>query len=143
MPRLAARLRPRLAHRGVQHARRARRLRGRRARPSRGKQSGAPWRSSASSAAACARVVDLGIIGERTIAVDCDVTAGRRRHAHGEHHRRLRGACTRCALKIKDLLGLHEVPLFDSIAAVSVGHRGRRRRCSTSTTRRTRRRTST
>ena len=37
-------------------------------------------------------VVDLPKLGERQISVDCDVHPGRRRHAHGGHHRRLGGA---------------------------------------------------
>jgi len=65
-------------------------------------------------------VVDLGIIGERTIAVDCDVLQA----DGGTRTASITGAYVavyQVALAIKDLLGLHELPLFDSIAAVSSG----------------------
>ena len=65
-------------------------------------------------------VMDLGIIGERTIAVDCDVLQA----DGGTRTASITGAYVavyQVALKIKDLLGLHELPLFDSIAAVSAG----------------------
>ena len=64
--------------------------------------------------------MDMGIIGERTIAVDCDVLQA----DGGTRTASITGAYVavyQVALKIKDLLGLHEVPLFDSVAAVSAG----------------------
>ena len=39
--------------------------------------------------------LDLEKLGAHTIWVDCDVLPGRRRHAHGGHHRRLRRAVAR------------------------------------------------
>ena len=36
--------------------------------------------------------IDLAALGENTIAIDCDVSAGRRRHSHRGDHRCLRGA---------------------------------------------------
>jgi ribonuclease PH len=65
-------------------------------------------------------VVDLGIVGERTIAVDCDVLQA----DGGTRTAGITGAYVavyQVALKIKDLLGLNEVPLFDSLSAISVG----------------------
>ena len=65
-------------------------------------------------------VVDLGIVGERTIAVDCDVLQA----DGGTRTASITGAYVavyQVALKIKDLLGLNEVPLFDSLSAISVG----------------------
>ena len=65
-------------------------------------------------------VVDLGIIGERTIAVDCDVLQA----DGGTRTASISGAYVavyQVAKAVQDLLGLHEVPLFDSVAAVSVG----------------------
>ena len=65
-------------------------------------------------------VVDLGIIGERTITVDCDVLQA----DGGTRTAGITGAYVavyQVALKLKDMLGLHELPLFDSLCAVSVG----------------------
>ena len=65
-------------------------------------------------------VVDMGMMGERTIAVDCDVLQA----DGGTRTASVTGAYVavyQVALKVKDLLGLHELPLFDSIAAVSAG----------------------
>ena len=65
-------------------------------------------------------VVDLGIVGERTIAVDCDVLQA----DGGTRTASITGAYVavyQVALQIKDLLGLNEVPLFDSLSAISVG----------------------
>ena len=87
-------------------------------------------------------VIDLGIIGERTIAVDCDVLQA----DGGTRTASITGAYVavyQVALKIKDLLGLHELPLFDSIAAVSRRAWWTASCSSTSTTTRTRRRRST
>jgi len=65
-------------------------------------------------------VIDTGVIGERTIAVDCDVLQA----DGGTRTASISGAYVavyQVALKLKDLLGLNELPLFDSISAVSVG----------------------
>ncbi len=65
-------------------------------------------------------VVDLGIIGERTITVDCDVLQA----DGGTRTASISGAyvaVAQVAYKIQAMLGLKEIPLFDSIAAVSVG----------------------
>jgi ribonuclease PH len=65
-------------------------------------------------------VVDLGIVGERTIAVDCDVLQA----DGGTRTASITGAYVavyQVALKIKDLIGLAELPLFDSLSAISVG----------------------
>jgi ribonuclease PH len=65
-------------------------------------------------------VVDLGIIGERTIAVDCDVLQA----DGGTRTASITGAYVavyQVALRLKALLGLDELPLFDAICAVSVG----------------------
>ena len=118
--RLAARLRPRLAHGRVQHAARRHAHAHRRARPCAASSAAAPWRSSGSSAAACAASSTWHhrrAHHRRRLRR----AAGRRRHAHGEHHRRLRGrvpgraqdqgparACTSCRCSTR-------------VAAVSVG----------------------
>jgi ribonuclease PH len=65
-------------------------------------------------------VIDPGIIGERTIAVDCDVLQA----DGGTRTASITGAYVavyQVAMKLKDLLGLNELPLFDSISAISVG----------------------
>ena len=65
-------------------------------------------------------VVDFGVLGERTIAVDCDVLQAdggtRTASISGAYvavHQALRG--------VQEVNGLNQLPLFDSIAAVSVG----------------------
>jgi len=86
----------------------------------RGKQSGRTMEIQRLIGRSLRGVVDLGIIGERTIAVDCDVLQA----DGGTRTASVTGAYVavyQVALKIKDLLGLHELPLFDSIAAVSAG----------------------
>ena len=65
-------------------------------------------------------VIDPGVIGERTIAVDCDVLqadGGTRTASITAAY----VAVYQVALKLKELLGLNELPLFDSISAISVG----------------------
>jgi len=65
-------------------------------------------------------VMDMGIIGERTIAVDCDVLQA----DGGTRTASITGAYVavyQVALRIKELLGLNELPLFDSLSAISVG----------------------
>jgi ribonuclease PH len=64
--------------------------------------------------------VDLGIIGERTITVDCDVLQA----DGGTRTASITGAYVavhRVAARLQETLGLAELPLFDSICAVSVG----------------------
>ena len=65
-------------------------------------------------------VVDLGIIGERTIAVDCDVLQA----DGGTRTASISGAYVAVYLvaqKLQKTLRLNELPFFDSIAAISVG----------------------
>ena len=65
-------------------------------------------------------VVDLGIIGERTIAVDCDVLQA----DGGTRTASISGAYVavyQVAQKLQKTLRLNELPFFDSIAAISVG----------------------
>lgn len=86
----------------------------------RGKQSGRTMEIQRLIGRSLRGVMDMGIIGERTIAVDCDVLQA----DGGTRTASITGAYVavyQVALKIKDLLGLHELPLFDSIAAVSAG----------------------
>jgi ribonuclease PH len=86
----------------------------------RGKQSGRTMEIQRLIGRSLRSIVDLGIIGERTIAVDCDVLQA----DGGTRTASITGAYVavyQVALAIKDLLGLHEVPLFDSVAAVSTG----------------------
>ncbi len=86
----------------------------------RGRQSGRTMEIQRLIGRSLRSVVDLGIIGERTIAVDCDVLQA----DGGTRTASITGAYVavhQVALKIKDLLGLHELPLFDSVAAVSTG----------------------
>ena len=65
--------------------------------------------------------VDLGKLGERTIAVDCDVLSGRRRHPGRVDHRRVgrarpRDPQARRARRLRDAAALRP-----PVAAVSVG----------------------
>jgi ribonuclease PH len=65
-------------------------------------------------------IVDLGIIGERTIAVDCDVLQA----DGGTRTASITGAYVavyQAALKLEKSLRLKELPLFDSITAISTG----------------------
>ena len=62
----------------------------------------------------------MGIIGERTITVDCDVLQA----DGGTRTASVTGAyvaVTQVAEYLQGLLGLRELPLFESLAAVSVG----------------------
>jgi len=86
----------------------------------RGRQSGRTMEIQRLIGRSLRSVVDLGIVGERTIAVDCDVLQA----DGGTRTASITGAYVavyQVALKIKDLLGLNEVPLFDSLSAISVG----------------------
>jgi ribonuclease PH len=86
----------------------------------RGKQSGRTMEIQRLIGRSLRGVVDLGIIGERTITVDCDVLQA----DGGTRTASITGgyvAVYQVALKLKDMLGLNELPLFDSLCAVSVG----------------------
>jgi len=86
----------------------------------RGRQSGRTMEIQRLIGRSLRSVVDLGIIGERTVAVDCDVLQA----DGGTRTASITGAYVavyQVALKIKDLLDLNEVPLFDSLSAISVG----------------------
>ena len=86
----------------------------------RGKQSGRTMEIQRLIGRSLRGVMDLGIIGERTITVDCDVLQA----DGGTRTAGITGgyvAVYQVALKLKDMLGLNEVPLFDSLCAVSVG----------------------
>ena len=86
----------------------------------RGRQSGRTMEIQRLIGRSLRGVVDLGIIGERTIAVDCDVLQA----DGGTRTASITGAYVavyQVALKIKDFVGLNEVPLFDSLSAISVG----------------------
>ena len=86
----------------------------------RGRQSGRTMEIQRLIGRSLRSVVDLGIGGERTIAVDCDVLQA----DGGTRTAGITGAYVamyQVALTIKDLLGLGELPLFDSLSAISVG----------------------
>ena len=86
----------------------------------RGRQSGRTMEIQRLIGRSLRSVVDLGIVGERTIAVDCDVLQA----DGGTRTASITGAYVavyQVALQIKDLLGLNELPLFDSLSAISVG----------------------
>ncbi len=86
----------------------------------RGRQSGRTMEIQRLIGRSLRSVVDLGIIGERTVAVDCDVLQA----DGGTRTASITGAYVavyQVALKIKDLIGLGELPLFDSLSAISVG----------------------
>jgi len=86
----------------------------------RGKQSGRTVEIQRLIGRSLRGVMDMGIIGERTIAVDCDVLQA----DGGTRTASITGAYVavyQVALRIKELLGLNELPLFDSLSAISVG----------------------
>ena len=86
----------------------------------RGRQSGRTMEIQRLIGRSLRGVVDLGIIGERTITLDCDVLQA----DGGTRTAAVTGAYVavyQVALKLKELIGLNEVPLFDSLCAVSVG----------------------
>ena len=56
----------------------------------RGKQSGRTQEIQRLIGRALRAVVDLNALGERTMQIECAGDSGRRRHAHGRHHRRIR-----------------------------------------------------
>jgi ribonuclease PH len=86
----------------------------------RGRQSGRTMEIQRLIGRSLRSVVDFGVLGERTIAVDCDVLQAdggtRTASISGAYvavHQALRG--------VQEVNGLSQLPLFDSIAAVSVG----------------------
>ena len=66
-------------------------------------------------------VVDFKALGERSVYVDCDVLAGRRRHPLRGDHRRLRGAAPGARRSWSTRATIETMPLTGSVAAVSVG----------------------
>ena len=86
----------------------------------RGRQSGRTMEIQRLIGRSLRAVVDLGVIGERTIAVDCDVLQA----DGGTRTASITGAYVavyQALLGLQRQLGLRELPLFDSVAAVSVG----------------------
>ena len=86
----------------------------------RGKQGGRTMEIQRLIGRSLRSVVDLGIIGERTIAVDCDVLQA----DGGTRTASISGAYVavyQVAQKLQKTLRLNELPFFDSIAAISVG----------------------
>ena len=79
------------------------------------------WRSSASSAAACAPSSTSASSASAPSYVDCDVLQADGGTRTASITRRLRGRVPGRAASCEDRCGLHELPLFDSVAAVSVG----------------------
>jgi ribonuclease PH len=87
----------------------------------RGRQSGRTMEIQRLIGRSLRAVVDLGIIGERTIAVDCDVLQA----DGGTRTASISGAYVavyQVLRTLQEMNGLAQLPLFDSIAAVSVGH---------------------
>ena len=86
----------------------------------RGRQSGRTMEIQRLIGRSLRAVADMGMMGERTIAVDCDVLQA----DGGTRTASITGAYVavyQAMLKLKDYAGLRELPLFDSVAAVSVG----------------------
>ena len=86
----------------------------------RGKQGGRTMEIQRLIGRSLRSVVDLGIIGERTIAVDCDVLQA----DGGTRTASISGAYVavyQVAQRLQKTLSLNELPFFDSIAAISVG----------------------
>jgi ribonuclease PH len=86
----------------------------------RGRQSGRTMEIQRLIGRSLRSIVDMGIIGERTIAVDCDVLQA----DGGTRTASITGsyvAVYQVALMLKEMLGLNELPLFDTVSAISVG----------------------
>jgi len=86
----------------------------------RGKQSGRTMEIQRLIGRSLRSVVDLGVLGERTVAVDCDVLQA----DGGTRTASVSGAYVAVHQALSGLQQLHSLahlPLFDSIAAVSVG----------------------
>ena len=88
-------------------------------------------------------VIDYTALGENTIAARLRRAAGRRRHAYGVDHRRVRRARRRRELAARAQTCSTSEPLQGLGRGGQRRHRRRRARCSTSPTRRTPRPTST
>jgi ribonuclease PH len=87
----------------------------------RGRQSGRTMEIQRLIGRSLRAVVDLGVIGERTLTVDCDVLQA----DGGTRTASISGAYVaayQALVGLQALHGLAQLPLFDSIAAVSVGH---------------------
>ncbi len=86
----------------------------------RGRQSGRTMEIQRLIGRSLRAVTDLGSIGERTITIDCDVLQA----DGGTRTASISGAYVALHQAVRVLqenIGLHELPLFDSVAAVSVG----------------------
>ncbi len=86
----------------------------------RGKQSGRTHEIQRLIGRSLRAVTDMGVIGERTIYIDCDVVqadGGTRTASISGGYAALHLAMT----KLREREHLTELPLFDSVAAVSVG----------------------
>ncbi len=86
----------------------------------RGRQSGRTMEIQRLIGRSLRSVVDMGVLGERTVAVDCDVLQA----DGGTRTASVSGAYVavhQALLGVQQLHGLAQLPLFDSIAAVSVG----------------------
>jgi ribonuclease PH len=86
----------------------------------RGKQSGRTHEIQRLIGRSLRAVTDMGVIGERTVYVDCDVVqadGGTRTASISGGYAALHLAMS----KLRDREHLKELPLFDSVAAVSVG----------------------
>jgi ribonuclease PH len=87
----------------------------------RGRQSGRTMEIQRLIGRSLRAVVDLGVIGERTLTVDCDVLQA----DGGTRTASISGAYVAAYQALRDLKELHglaQLPLFDSVAAVSVGY---------------------
>jgi ribonuclease PH len=86
----------------------------------RGKQSGRTMEIQRLIGRSLRAVTDLGMLKDRTVYIDCDVLQA----DGGTRTASISGAYVALYLalaKLKEAEGLHELPLFDSVAAVSVG----------------------
>ena len=86
----------------------------------RGRQSGRTMEIQRLIGRSLRSVVDMGVLGERTVAVDCDVLQA----DGGTRTASVSGAYVavhQALFGVQQLHGLAQLPLFDSIAAVSVG----------------------
>jgi ribonuclease PH len=86
----------------------------------RGKQSGRTQEIQRLIGRSLRAVTDLGMLKDRTMYIDCDVLQA----DGGTRTASISGAYValyHALLKVKDQDGLAELPLFDSVAAVSVG----------------------
>jgi ribonuclease PH len=85
-----------------------------------GKQSGRTQEIQRLIGRSLRAVIDLGLLGERTVHLDCDVIQA----DGGTRCAAITGAWVACALAVKQLKAkslIHADPLRDSVAAISVG----------------------